>query len=90
MSGITPYISEDERRQLGVLSFTVDGRAPEDVAEALANRGVAVRAGLHCAPLAHRSGGTAEAGTVRVSASAFETESEIDGFLRALRASLHA
>ena len=90
VSGVTPYVAADERRQLGVLSFTVDGKVPEDVAEALANRGVAVRAGLHCAPLAHRSGGTAEAGTVRVSVSAFETDAEIDGFLRALRASLHA
>ncbi|MBR3560386.1 MAG: aminotransferase class V-fold PLP-dependent enzyme [Oscillospiraceae bacterium] len=83
MDGVTPFISEDERRQVGVLSFTVAGRAPEDVAEALASRSVAVRAGLHCAPLAHRSGGTA--GTVRVSVSAFDGEAEIDGFLRALR-----
>ena len=85
MDGATAYAAEDERRQLGVLSFTLEGREPEEVAEALAQRGVAVRAGLHCAPLAHRSALTQEQGTVRVSVSAFDSEAEIDGFLRALR-----
>lgn len=85
MDGVTVYAAEDERRQLGVLSFTVEGREPEDVAEALSQRGVAVRAGLHCAPMAHRSAGTLDAGTVRLSVSAFDSEAEIDGFLRLLR-----
>ena len=35
--------------------------------EELARREIAVRAGLHCAPLAHESAGTLETGTVRVS-----------------------
>ena len=39
----------------------------EDAAAALAKQGIAVRAGLHCAPLAHRSAGTLDTGTVRVS-----------------------
>ena len=39
----------------------------EDMAERLGQRGIAVRAGLHCAPLAHESAGTLETGTVRVS-----------------------
>ena len=81
LDGVRVYAAEDAAKQLGVLSFTVDGREPEDVAHALAARGVAV----HCAPLAHRSAGTAERGTVRVSVSAFSTEAEIDGFLRELR-----
>ena len=33
----------------------------------LGKRGIAVRAGLHCAPLAHESAGTIAQGTVRVS-----------------------
>ena len=85
MDGVTVYASDDPARQLGVLSFTVAGRESEDLARALARRGVAVRAGLHCAPLAHQSAGTAEGGTVRLSVSAFTTEAEIDGFLNALR-----
>ncbi len=39
----------------------------ESFAQELADRGIAVRAGLHCAPLAHESAGTLETGTVRVS-----------------------
>ena len=39
--------------QTGVLSVRVRGMAAEQAAEGLVARGVAVRAGLHCAPLAH-------------------------------------
>ena len=52
--------------QLGTLSF----RGKEDcqqLADRLAQRGIALRAGLHCAPLAHRSAGTLKTGTLRAS-----------------------
>lgn len=52
--------------QSGTVSFLPE-RDCETVAQALAERGIAVRAGLHCAPLAHESAGTLETGTVRVS-----------------------
>lgn len=39
----------------------------EEYAARLAQKGIAVRAGLHCAPLAHESAGTLETGTVRIS-----------------------
>ena len=39
----------------------------EEAAELLARHGIAVRAGLHCAPLAHESAGTLDTGTVRIS-----------------------
>ena len=44
----------------------------EALGAALADRGIAVRAGLHCAPLAHRTAGTLDTGTVRLSFSALE------------------
>ncbi len=52
--------------QGGTLSF-VPKQDCEALAEKLAERNIAVRAGLHCAPLAHESAGTLETGTVRVS-----------------------
>lgn len=52
--------------QSGTVSFVMDEDC-EIVAQKLADRGIAVRAGLHCAPLAHKSVGTFETGTVRVS-----------------------
>ena len=42
----------------------------EELAQCLADREICVRAGLHCAPLAHRTAGTFETGTVRLSFSA--------------------
>ncbi len=52
--------------QSGTVSF-VPPMDCEEAAQRLAWRGIAVRAGLHCAPLAHESAGTLESGTVRVS-----------------------
>ncbi|HIY22237.1 MAG TPA: aminotransferase class V-fold PLP-dependent enzyme [Candidatus Flavonifractor merdigallinarum] len=64
--------------QSGVLSFRMMGLDCESVGEALSTRGIAVRAGLHCAPLAHRTVGTFDTGTVRVSFSAFNTRKEVE------------
>lgn len=52
--------------QGGTVSF-VPSVDCEEGAAALARQGIAVRAGLHCAPLAHESAGTLESGTIRVS-----------------------
>ena len=59
-----------------VLSVNVDGMRSEDVARELDRHGVAVRAGLHCAPLAHRRFGTLSHGTVRLAPSAFSSPQE--------------
>ena len=79
--GIRLYTAGDLSHQTGVLSFNLDGADCEAVAEALGAREIAVRAGLHCAPLAHSAMGTEESGTVRISVSAFNTKKEIDQFL---------
>ncbi|MCD8086110.1 MAG: aminotransferase class V-fold PLP-dependent enzyme [Clostridiales bacterium] len=80
--GVTVFAGEG---QSGVLSFRPDGRDCEEFAAALADRGFAVRAGLHCAPLAHESAGTLETGTVRASFSAFNREEEVRAFADAVR-----
>ena len=61
-----------------MLSLTVRGAAVENIAETLARQGVAVRAGLHCAPLAHRTAGTEETGTVRFSLSFYSTAHQLE------------
>lgn len=73
------------RDQAGVLSVVPKAKDVEAVGDALAERGVAVRAGLHCAPLAHRSAGTLETGTIRLSFSDFNTPEEVYRALAALR-----
>lgn len=61
--GFQVFSGED---QCGTVSF-VPKCDPEEMAEKLGELGIAVRAGLHCAPLAHCSAGTLRTGTVRVS-----------------------
>ncbi|MBR1781791.1 MAG: aminotransferase class V-fold PLP-dependent enzyme [Oscillospiraceae bacterium] len=82
--GVEVFAS-DHANQCGVLSFRAEGWDCEELAQRLARRCVAVRAGLHCAPAAHRSAGTLETGTVRVSFSAFNTPAEVAAFSRILR-----
>ena len=65
-----------------VLSVVPENGGVEELADGLASRGVAVRAGLHCAPLAHMSAGTLETGTLRFSMSVFNTESEVGRLLK--------
>ena len=74
--------------QAGALSFAAEGLPCETVAQRLAEGGIAVRAGLHCAPLAHRTAGTLAGGTVRVSVSAFTVTEHIDALVRGVRAAL--
>ena len=81
--GITVFQAEEPAAQAGVLSLRIYGMDCEAAGEALGRRGIAVRAGLHCAPLAHRSAGTLETGTVRVSVSAFNTQQELRRLIRA-------
>ena len=54
------------QHQGGTVSFMPNSDC-EEFAEQLNQQGIAVRAGLHCAPLAHQSAGTLKSGTVRVS-----------------------
>ena len=85
MDGVRLWYDASGRSQSGVLSFAVEGLGCEEVGEALAEKGIAVRAGLHCAPLAHQTAGTQEKGTVRLSPSAFTSGGQIDSFCHCLR-----
>ncbi len=67
-----------------VLSIVPLETDPETLADRLAEQGVAVRAGLHCAPLAHLTAGTSETGTLRFSASVFNTPAEAEAVLAML------
>ena len=81
--GITLYGTENAASS--VLSFREANRTPEETARRLDEAGIAVRAGLHCAPLVHRRLGTFPEGTVRVSFGAFNTTNDVDGLVSSLR-----
>lgn len=61
-----------------ILSFNIKDMHSEDVSHILSQRNIATRAGIHCAPLAHRKFKTLETGTVRISPSIFTKKSDID------------
>ncbi|BAE51683.1 aminotransferase class V-fold PLP-dependent enzyme [Paramagnetospirillum magneticum] len=66
-----------------VVSFTVDGCHPHDLAHLLAERGVAVRGGAHCArPLMSVLG--LEEGTVRASLAPYSDRSDVEALLQGL------
>lgn len=70
--------------QAGTISFLPEGDC-ETIAEQLGSMGIAVRAGLHCAPLAHESAGTLETGTVRVSFGPSAQDRQTDRLMEVLR-----
>jgi cysteine desulfurase/selenocysteine lyase len=73
--------SADQRG--GVISFTLDGIHPHDVAQILDSEGIAVRAGHHCAmPLMEY---LKIPGTIRASFAFYNTKEEIDRLAEAIR-----
>jgi len=78
LTGVTVYGPKAASRRVPVVSFAIAGLDPAAAAFMLDERfGILSRPGLHCAPAAHRTIGTAPAGTVRFSFGRFNTEAEI-------------
>jgi len=77
-SGDTPAV--------GIVSFTTDNTDSGELAGWLdREHEIMVRAGLHCAPAAHRRLGTFPDGTVRVSIGPYTTEADVDALVDAVR-----
>lgn len=77
------FSPEPKLGRVGVVSFAIDGVHSHDVAQLLADRDIAVRAGYHCAAPLTRC--LAPEGTVRVSLGVTSTEVEIDRLIVALQ-----
>ena len=71
------YLPEAQNGSLLLLGF--EGISPSEVAEKLSDHGICTRAGLHCAPLAHRALGTG-GDALRISFSAMNTHAEVETF----------
>ncbi len=85
LPGCTLFGPNQPERRSGVVSLSVDGWDPALLAFQLDREyGIAVRAGLHCAPRAHRTIGSYPAGTLRMSPGYFNTRKDIDTFCDAL------
>ncbi|MTI82794.1 MAG: aminotransferase class V-fold PLP-dependent enzyme [Firmicutes bacterium] len=85
IKGLTIYGPRDAGKQAAVVSFALKGKDSVDVGGALDKQyNIAARAGLHCAPDAHRTLGTFDRKLVRFSWSYFNTAEEVDSALNAL------
>jgi selenocysteine lyase/cysteine desulfurase len=72
------YCAASLADHVAVLTLNVQGIHPEDAGAILdADFQIAVRVGLHCAPLAHRHLGTLQRGAIRFSPGLFNTPEDI-------------
>lgn len=84
--GLTVLGPADLARRTAVVSVTVEGYIPDQLAAVLDQVfDIATRAGLHCAPQAHRTAGTLESGALRFSPGYFNTPAEITYAAESLR-----
>jgi cysteine desulfurase/selenocysteine lyase len=82
IDGLTIVGPKEAVQRGGAVSFTLGGIHPHDVSQLLDSRGVAVRAGHHCAKPAHLRFGVQS--TTRASFYLYTTEQEIDALVDAL------
>ena len=68
-----------------VISFNLKNKTSDETAGILNGKNIAVRAGLHCAPLAHKKTLTEQNGSVRVSLGVFNTKKELDYLVNVLK-----
>ncbi len=70
----------------GVIAFNIAGLSSSDVGNILNEKyDIAVRTGLHCAPLIHNHLGTLERGAVRVSIGYDNTVGDAEKLLKAVK-----
>jgi cysteine desulfurase family protein len=83
IQGVTIYGPDDPTDRVGVVAFNVDGVSSGEIADALGDEEICVRAGLHCAPGAHITLNTinaVESGMIRASVGFFNTSADIKEF----------
>ena len=82
VSGLTVLGPQDASLRGGAIAFEIDGIHPHDVSQVLDSRGIAVRAGHHCAKPAHKRFGVQS--STRMSSYLYTTPAEIDALVEGL------
>ncbi|MEW9121426.1 MAG: aminotransferase class V-fold PLP-dependent enzyme [Thermotaleaceae bacterium] len=86
MKGIKIYGPQDSKKQAAVVSINLGEEDSSEVSYVLDQAfDIAVRAGLHCAPMAHRTIGSFEQGTIRFSMGYFNTSEDIQKAIEAIK-----
>lgn len=85
INNVTLYGPAPDQPRVGVITFNIGSLDPSMAADALfAEYGIACRAGLHCAPLAHRFLGTGKRGAIRFSVGPFTTLEDVKAAVKAV------
>lgn len=79
-----PQIRIYDENAGSVLLFNIDGIPSDALGNELSMRGICLRTGYHCAPLAHKTLHTPEGGALRLGFGIFNTETEIEKLTRIL------
>lgn len=80
------YGPQDADKQSAVISINIGDEDSSEIAFILDKAfNIAIRSGLHCAPMAHRTVGSFEQGTVRFSIGYFNTKEDIDKSIEAIK-----
>ncbi|QUL55031.1 aminotransferase class V-fold PLP-dependent enzyme [Paenibacillus tritici] len=70
----------------GIVAFTIEGQESAHIAHRLDREyNIAVRAGMHCTPLAHKAADTLDSGAVRASVGVSSTEADVDRLVTAVK-----
>ena len=86
LTSLKRYRAYSKPNPCGIVAFSHESLQSEHIAELLSSKyDIAVRGGLHCAPLMHEALGTLDGGLVRASFSHFNSEREIDLLVNALQ-----
>lgn len=76
--------NSEKAKFVGIVSCVMEGISSDSASSIFAERGIAVRTGLQCAPLAHKWLGTYPAGTIRFSVGYFTSEEDFAELKKAL------
>ena len=80
----TVYGSADPKLRMPTVAFTSETFSPSELAARLRAKGVIVSGGLQCAPLAHRTIGTAPNGVVRISLGPGNSEADVEQLVQTI------
>lgn len=76
--------NEPGREYVGIVSCLIDEISSDSAGSVFDQQGIALRTGVHCAPLAHQFIGTYPAGTIRFSVNYFTSQQDFEELRNAL------
>jgi selenocysteine lyase/cysteine desulfurase len=81
---VNVYNASNKVDRLPIVLFNIKGIPSSEASKMLSDKGFALRGGLHCSGLAHKSLNTSPEGAIRFSPSIFNTKDEVNDLISAI------